>query len=67
VTDGESALLVKPGHPEALSCALATLLEDGELRARLAEGGRHRFREQFAAEGLIDALRRTYAELGFPP
>ncbi len=38
--DGESALVVPPGDPEALTRALVRLLEDPELRERLACGGR---------------------------
>jgi glycosyltransferase involved in cell wall biosynthesis len=38
--DGESALLVPPESPSALSEALIRALGDAELRERLREGGR---------------------------
>jgi glycosyltransferase involved in cell wall biosynthesis len=38
--DGDSALLVPPESPEALSDALIRVLGDQDLRARLAQGGR---------------------------
>ena len=39
VTDGENGLLVEPGQPAALASALARLLDDAALRARLRGGG----------------------------
>jgi glycosyltransferase involved in cell wall biosynthesis len=45
--DGESALVVPPGDPEALASAIRTLLDDPELGARLAEAGRRRVLERF--------------------
>jgi hypothetical protein len=48
--DGETALLVPPGNPEALRSAIEAVLDDGELAARLRER---------AAE---HARRRTYAD-----
>jgi glycosyltransferase involved in cell wall biosynthesis len=43
LTDGESALLVAPGDPEALAAALRRLAGDAELRTRVAAGGREVF------------------------
>jgi glycosyltransferase involved in cell wall biosynthesis len=40
VMDGETGLLVRYGDQEALAAALARVIEDGELRQRLADGGR---------------------------
>lgn len=45
--DGETCLAVPPGDPEALRAALTRLLEDPELRARLAQAGRARVLERF--------------------
>lgn len=36
VSDGENGLLVPPGDPQALAAAIRRLLDDGELRSRLA-------------------------------
>ena len=38
--DGDSARLIPPDSPTALARALCDVLGDGELRARLAQGGR---------------------------
>jgi glycosyltransferase involved in cell wall biosynthesis len=40
VTDGENGLLVRPGDPDDLAAAMARLLDDPQLRARLGEAGR---------------------------
>ncbi|EHN12298.1 glycosyl transferase group 1 [Patulibacter medicamentivorans] len=38
--DGENALLVAPGQPEAIAAAVRRLAADPDLRARLVDGGR---------------------------
>jgi glycosyltransferase involved in cell wall biosynthesis len=40
LADGESALLVPPGNPEALAAALRRLASEEDLGRRLSEGGR---------------------------
>jgi len=67
VTDGESALLVEPGRGDRLGEALARLLGDGGLRQRLARRAREVFADRFSAPAFTEALRATYAELGFSP
>jgi glycosyltransferase involved in cell wall biosynthesis len=49
VIDGETGLLVPYGDRGALARALATVLEDGELRLKLADGAR-RFARSFTWE-----------------
>jgi glycosyltransferase involved in cell wall biosynthesis len=66
VADGGNGLLVEPGNVDQLSRALARLLTDAELRGRLQRRARETFVERFSAEAFTDALRMTYAELGFP-
>ncbi|MDI2128538.1 glycosyltransferase family 4 protein [Yinghuangia seranimata] len=45
--DGETCLAVPPGDAEALRVALGRLLDDADLRARLAAAGRARVLEHF--------------------
>ncbi|MGZ4734302.1 MAG: glycosyltransferase family 4 protein [Acidimicrobiia bacterium] len=56
--DGEAALSVPTNDPSALAIAIARLLDDPELRARIGEAGRHRVLDRFtwrrSAEGMID-------------
>jgi MMP alpha-(1->4)-mannosyltransferase len=46
-TDGETGLLVAPDDPGALAGAIARLLSDPELRARLGDAGRERVINRF--------------------
>jgi glycosyltransferase involved in cell wall biosynthesis len=52
LSDGESALLVPPGDPEALADALRRLSSQPELAQRLAEGGQAAYLEQASEEVL---------------
>ena len=61
LTDGESALLVPPGDPEALADALQRLSSQPELAQRLAEGGHAVYREQ-ASEDVLGARWRAVIE-----
>jgi glycosyltransferase involved in cell wall biosynthesis len=61
--DGESALLVPPGDPQALAAALRRLAADEELLRRLSIGGLAAYREHASEavlgarwRGLIDSL-----------
>jgi glycosyltransferase involved in cell wall biosynthesis len=59
LVDGESAMLVPPGDPEALADALRRLTPD--LAERLAEGGHSVYREQ-ASEEVLGARWRALIE-----
>jgi glycosyltransferase involved in cell wall biosynthesis len=52
LTDGESALLVPPGDPDALAGALRRLRDDDGLARRIAGGGLAAFREH-ASEAVL--------------
>lgn len=47
IVDGQSGLLVAPGDAAVFAAAVSDLLDDADLRARLAAGAQTRVREQF--------------------
>jgi glycosyltransferase involved in cell wall biosynthesis len=59
VRDGETGALVPAGDPAALARALAPLVTDAELRARLGRGGRERAERDFG----LEAFRRAHLDL----
>jgi glycosyltransferase involved in cell wall biosynthesis len=52
--DGESALLVPPGDPEALAAAVRRLAHDSQLARAVGAGGRAAFDER-ASEAVLGA------------
>jgi glycosyltransferase involved in cell wall biosynthesis len=59
--DGESALLVPPGDPEALAGAIRTFAGDPELAGRIAAGGRSAY-ERAASEAVLGQRWRELIE-----
>ncbi|MGQ0742739.1 MAG: glycosyltransferase family 4 protein [Acidimicrobiales bacterium] len=61
--DGQAALTVPPGDPGALAMAILRLLEDAQLRHRLAKAGRDRVLERFTWSGTARGTAAVYEEL----
>ncbi len=62
MTDGEDALLVPPGDPQALASAWRSVLADATLGAQLAAASRARAPE-FDASVAVETLEQTYLRL----
>lgn len=58
-----SGLFVPPGDVEALAAALARVIDDTALRARLGDGARRRFLEKFHVRGYAERLASLHAAL----
>ena len=61
LVDGESALLVPPGDPDALAAAVRRLRDDAALAERIAAGGRAVYEER-ASEAVLGARWRSLLE-----
>ena len=62
ITDGENGLLVPPDDEYKLAEAMARLLNDADLRARLAAGARERV-QRFTASAVAERLEVIYARV----
>ena len=63
-TDGEHLLLAAPGDAAAIADAVARLLDDPDLRARLAGAARERASAEFDQRAVAVQSLRTYAAVG---
>jgi glycosyltransferase involved in cell wall biosynthesis len=63
VTDGETGLLVPPGDVRSLSAALRRLLEDDDLRGRLARSGRLHAESHHTLDTRADAVAGMYRSM----
>lgn len=61
VEPGRNGLLVPPGDPQALSAALASLLEDASRRARMGQAARAAYEARFRVECMIEKTASVYA------
>ena len=58
--DGETALHVPPGDPEALAAAVGRLLDDPDLAARIGAAGRERVVERFTWRAVAEQTVAWY-------
>lgn len=63
VLDEKTGLLVPPHNPQALAQALARLIADKALRARLGEAGRARIISDFSDEVVCEQTLSVYQDL----
>jgi glycosyltransferase involved in cell wall biosynthesis len=63
IEHGVSGLLSPENDIGALAAAMARLLDDAELRARLGEGGRRRVEEKFSLDRLVAETLAWYEDV----
>lgn len=63
LTDGETALLVPPDDPDALSAALSRLNSDARLRLKLVANTQTLIRDRYALRPMLDAVTEVYREV----
>lgn len=63
VKDGETALLIPPGNAEAMEAALARLLRDETLRARLGAAARESVAARFSIHSMVASHEKLFESL----
>ena len=63
VIDESTGLLIAPDNVEALTEAIARLLQDAPLAARLAASGRRLVEERFSEEKMAEAVEKLLLQL----
>ena len=62
VADGETGILVTPGDPDALRAALAMVIDDPKLAARMGAAGRVRV-AAFHVNTVVSQIESVYTEV----
>ena len=63
VADGETGFLVPPRHPEALADRIQALMDNRDVRARMARNARRRVEELFVWTTVAERTAAVYTEL----
>ena len=63
VTDQETGLLTPVSNPEALASAIESLIQNRDLRSKLATSGQRQVRADFNQADMIDKTQKLYFEL----
>jgi glycosyltransferase involved in cell wall biosynthesis len=66
VTDGKNGLVVRPSSKDSLASAMSRLVEDGNLRSRLAAGALDRVRP-FTTSAVVDRIEEIYRRVARSP
>lgn len=61
--DGVNGMLVEPGHPEQLHAAVKRLLDEPELRRKIAYAACRKVNEQYGIAPHVENIRRIYAQV----
>jgi len=62
VVEGETGFLVPPENPQELADRILRLLRNPEMRTEMGRAARHRMREKFTVETMIDQLTANYQQ-----
>lgn len=62
VAEGETGLLAPPEDPAALAQAIATLLDNADLRVQMGLAGRRRYEQLFALDSMTRGTLAVYQE-----
>ena len=60
VVDGETGILVSPENVEELRAAIATLIDDDDLRHRMGAAGQQRMQSEFSIDTMADKHNEFY-------
>jgi glycosyltransferase involved in cell wall biosynthesis len=63
IDDGVTGFVTPPGNVDAIGAALARVLEDGSLRARMGIAARRRAEARFSAARQVDALLSLWSSI----